>query len=214
MAARYFRCTFELPAGAAGQTAVVHVAADDRATVWVNGQELGTCADWHQLARFDATAAIRPGQTNVLAIRAENSPAPVKENPAGLIAVLEVQSAGQPPLRISTDAAWRVSDKEAVGWRDVKFDDAAWPQAQVAAAYGQGPWGRFDANPAACTPQVCGIPDPASDAGAAPFNDRLRVIYLLDPRGVTVEKLAPTPLPMVVVRSGDRRSLAASVDYQ
>ncbi len=52
-------------------------AASRTAEVWLNGVRLGTHAGGFSRFRFDATAAFRPGQTNLLVVKVDNSkPAP------------------------------------------------------------------------------------------------------------------------------------------
>lgn len=173
---RYFRRLFELPANAQIRKATLRMAADDKFTVWVNGIETGSGDDWRSPGRFDVSKSLKAG-TNVIAVRAENMPASVKENPAGLIASIEIDAGGQ-MASIRSDAAWRVEKKEANGWRDAAFDDSRWPHALVAARYGDGPWARYE----------------KSDETAGPFASgigvRLRVFYALATRPVSIRGLA------------------------
>jgi hypothetical protein len=105
-------------------------------------------------------------------------PAPVKENPAGLIASLDIDAGGQ-MVSVRSDAAWRVEKKEAEGWRDAGFDDSRWPRALVAARYGEGPWARYEKTDESAGPYASGI------------GDRLRVFYALATRPVVISGLAP-----------------------
>ena len=91
VAARVFRRTFDLPEAARIKRAALAITADDRCTVWLNGEKLGEHGDWHTLLRLDAVAGkLKPGR-NVLAVRAENVKADVPRNPAGLICGLSVE---------------------------------------------------------------------------------------------------------------------------
>jgi alpha-L-rhamnosidase len=143
-ATRYFRRAFELPAGKRVARAECFVAADDAATVYVNGKQVATAAGHPNLVRVElGRDAFREG-ANVIAIAAVNGNAPVPANPAGLICSIRVDfddAAGQEPLVITTDAAWRASDGEAAGWMEPAFDDAAWGKSKVLGAIGIGPWG-------------------------------------------------------------------------
>ena len=85
-AVRYFRYRFELPPGAS--SAVLRVAADDACEVYVNGQRVGAHDTWARTGVMSVGPLLRAGR-NVLAVRAENRPAP-SVNPAGLIARLAV----------------------------------------------------------------------------------------------------------------------------
>jgi len=137
--ARYFRCPFELPAIEVRQ-AEFRIAADDACEVFLNGTALGTHSTWEHPAVFVLDRHLRPGR-NVLAIRAENRPAPVQRNPAGLIACLTVVPAAGPPLHIVSDARWRAVREPPAHWQQPDLDDSSWPAAALAADGGLGPWG-------------------------------------------------------------------------
>jgi len=196
VAARYFRRVFDLPDKADVRRAALRVAADDKFTVWINGRELGSGADWKAPNNFDAAAALKPGR-NVLAVRGENVSSNVTQNPAGLTVGLDIELAGGVRSSIRSDAAWRAEQTAPVGWQGPEYDDAKWPAAVVAQTFGGLPWGRIgEAQPAGgIAPQVCGI------------GDKLRVIYALDPRSVLVRELqagAKYRLTVLDPVSGDR----------
>ena len=155
---------------------MLRLAVDDRFTVWLNGHEVGGGANWRAPERFEVKPWLRPG-ANLLAVRAENRPAPVTANPAGLLAGLEIELEGGGRLTVGSDAAWRASQTEAAGWREAAFDDAAWPAARATAPYGEGPWGTLDPEERSVPPCALG------------WADELRVIYALWPRPVRVRGL-------------------------
>jgi hypothetical protein len=78
----------------------------------------------------------------VLAVRAENRPAPSK-NPAGLIVRLAVTCAGGQQLIRISDGSWRAERALHPRWEQPTFDDSAWKAAAVAAPFGGGPWGKI-----------------------------------------------------------------------
>ena len=176
--ARFFRRSFELPAAAQIERAVLRVAVDDRFTVWLNGQEVGGGANWGAPERFEVASRLRPGR-NLLAVRAENLPARVTANPAGCLASLEIRLQGGGRLSIVSDATWRASKTEAASWREPVFDDAAWPAALATAHYGEGPWGQLGQEDRSVPPCALGLAD------------ELRVIYALLPRPLQVRGLPP-----------------------
>ncbi len=178
---RYFRRVFDLTEARVLRRATLTLTADDRFTVWLNGRELGSGANWSVLTRFDATPALRKGR-NVLAVRAENMKAPVALNPAGLTAALDLEFADSTGQTLRTDGNWRTSRGERTGWRNPDFDDADWSPALVTAAYGDAPWGRPGAEDPLFAPQACGI------------GDRLRVVYVLAPRPIVVHALRPATM--------------------
>ena len=148
------------------------MAADDRFTAWVNGKEVGA-GGGPAPQPLDVTAALREGR-NVVAVRAENMPAPVVKNPAGLLVAFEAGKAA----RFGTDATWRVGREEAPGWREPGFDDAKWAKAVVMGDPGMAPWGPVKP-PESFPPLAFGVVDGP------------RVVYMLDPSPVVLQGLAP-----------------------
>ena len=137
--ARYFRCRFDVPSTI--RSAVLRIAADDYCEVFLNGARIGSHETWQRAGAFSVEQMLQDG-SNVLAVRAENRPAPSK-NPAGLIARLAVTLADGQPRVIVSDTSWRTESKLQPGWEQAAFDDAAWATAVVAAPFGGGPWGKI-----------------------------------------------------------------------
>lgn len=180
--ARYFRRVFTLPDTHAVRRATLAITADDRFTVWLNGQEIGAGANWSAISIFSLSvtkpAALHTGR-NVLAVRAENLKAPVPLNPAGLTAALDLDFADTTRKTIRTDGDWRVSRVEREGWRGLDFDDKDWSSALVTAHFGEAPWGKPGAEDPLFAPQACGI------------GDHLRAVYVLTARPIVVRALRP-----------------------
>ncbi len=135
---RFFRRRFSLPSAVRG--ANVRVGADNQCEVYLNGTRLGTHGGWGQTAVFPVWKLLVPGE-NILAVRADNLPAPTK-NPAGLIVHLAVTLADGKQLAVVSDTSWRVEKTELASWEQPGFDDSAWKEAIVAAPLGGGPWGK------------------------------------------------------------------------
>ena len=176
--ARYFRRVFTLPATSALRSATLAITADDRFTVWLNGQEIGSGANWSAFAVFDLASALRKGR-NVLAVRAENLKAPVPLNPAGLSAALDLDFTDGSRQTLRTDAQWQASRVESEGWRSLDFDEAGWSPSLVTASFGAPPWGSAGVEDPLFAPQACGI------------GDRLRAVYVLVARPIVVRALRP-----------------------
>ncbi len=136
---RYFRRAIELTSDV--RRAELRITADDACEVFVNGHRVGAPAGWNRARAFDIAAHLVRG-ANVLAVRAENRPAPVDANPAGLIARCSVTLANDATVSIVSDASWRAQRLAQPRWETLDFDDASWPAATVAAPWGGGPWGR------------------------------------------------------------------------
>ena len=157
---RFFRKSFALPEGKTVESARLRVSADDRFSARLNGEVLGSAADWKAGKQFDDIARMLKAGANVLAVMAENVEATVPANPAGLIACLEIRFAGGDLLKLVSDAMWLSSKTEGAGWDSVAFDDAAWNKALAVGSYGDPPWGRIDSpKDDAFEPQSTGIPN-------------------------------------------------------
>ncbi len=74
----WYRLDFATPAGFTGKRAWLQFDAASRtAEVWLNGQRLGAHRGGFSRFRLDATAALKPGGTNTLLVKVDNtSPAP------------------------------------------------------------------------------------------------------------------------------------------
>ncbi len=136
---RYFRCGFKLSADV--NAAVLRVAADDVCEVFANGTRVGSHPSWARAGVFQVGPLLKTGD-NLLAIRAENRPAP-HANPAGMIARLAVTQADGKQMVLASDTSWLAEKQLCPQWEQVAFDDSKWKPAIVAAPFGGGPWGKI-----------------------------------------------------------------------
>jgi hypothetical protein len=137
-AVRFFRCRFEIPSQF--HSATLRVAADDACEVFLNGARVGAHDTWARAAVLDAGPFLQPG-ANLLAVRAENRPAP-SSNPAGLIVRLAVTLADGKQMVVVSDGSWRADSEQQSQWEQIAFDDTSWKTAAVSAPFGGGPWGK------------------------------------------------------------------------
>jgi hypothetical protein len=170
-AKRYFRKTFDLRTPFPGE---LWVSADDRFTAYINGKKVLGGSDWHNPQHAAVGPMLHSGR-NVLAIEAENLPAPAgAADPAGLICKMVIEPANGLSTAIRSDDSWRVSQSVAGQiWLDDAFDDSQWPHAKVLGDYGMAPWGKF--------PQLN-----SHGPFTAAIGDELRIIYVPSDRAVEV----------------------------
>ena len=138
---RFFRRTFELPAGANVKGTRLNITADDQFVLFVNGVEVGKSSGatdaWKQPMAFDVARHLKPG-TNVIAVAARNT----ASGPAGLLARLTVALEGREPLTILTDGAWQAGQTAGGDWKTTAAAPGApWQAARQVAKLGSGPWG-------------------------------------------------------------------------
>jgi hypothetical protein len=140
-ARRTFTRTFKIPDTSKLASAVLYVTADDRFDLFLNDQRIGGSASgneaWRHPQRFDLAPQLKSGE-NLLRIEAENLPAQVANNPAGLLCGGAV---------VFRDAS-RVS----------LASDDSWTDARIVARFGEGPWGRIGEDNHAIPPAAAGIP--------------------------------------------------------
>jgi len=172
---RAFRGLLELSADKKIATARLKISADDVATVWINGIPIGGSSDWRSGAQFELSTLLLHSGKNVVAVLAENKPADVLQNPAGLIANLEIGLSDGSNLNLRSNSQWRSSKVEVPNWQSTAYDDSAWSHAMEIGHYGDGPWGRLEGEPD--QPQSAGIPDKA------------RMIYCLSPQAIQIHEL-------------------------
>lgn len=176
----YFRLDFELPVGRAVKGARLVFSADGAASVYLNGSAVGESKDWRLGASVGGLAHVLRSGANVLAVRAENIAANVRANPAGLIAVLEIRFDDGDVRVLRSDATWRAARVGPHGWKELDFDDRAWPSALSLGPYGVSPWGKVGEASLAIGPQSIGIPGGA------------RLIYTLQPATIVVRRMELT----------------------
>ncbi|NUM52282.1 MAG: family 78 glycoside hydrolase catalytic domain [Candidatus Hydrogenedentes bacterium] len=138
LGARYFRFALDVPTDKHIDSARTLIAADNSASVFVNGTPAGINPDYHIAGEFDIGELLKPGR-NVVAVKAENGGE--SDNPAGLIGVVEVTFSDGSMLRSATDASWRVAKEDAANWTAPEFDDSAWAPAMELGPHGIKPWG-------------------------------------------------------------------------
>jgi len=173
--ARFFRRSFEVP-NAAITRATLRLTADDKLVAYLNGERIGSQNTWRTFREWNVAKQLQAGR-NVLAVRAENAPAP-QANPAGLLCALEIVQDGK-VTDITSDNSWRVAKSEEGGWTNVVFNDASWPAAKVVAKYGDSPWENLPeaAHRKYMVPYAAGIPG------------SVRVIYLPEGRRCVVREI-------------------------
>jgi hypothetical protein len=161
VAQRFCRRSFVLPEGKTVLQAKLRLAVDDWFSARLNGISLGADGNWKAGRQFNELAPLLKPGTNVLAIVAENKPANVSANPAGLLAILEIRFADGELLKLASEATWRWNKLEVAGWDTAGFDDGNWAQGLVIGLYGDGPWGLIGGGPedASSGPQALGIPE-------------------------------------------------------
>ncbi len=137
---RYFRRSFELPAGRTIKSATWLVTGDNQFAAFVNGGEVGQGSNFKSATVLDVKSKLRPGRNVLAASVANTGDAP---NPAGFLALLRVEFAAGEPLVLPTDENWRTADRESAKWLAPDFADSAWVAAKNLGAVGMAPWGQI-----------------------------------------------------------------------
>ena len=129
----YLRKSFTVEA--APSRAVLTVAADNRATVFLNGKQVAVNRSWENATSASVAKEIKPGE-NILAIRGVN-----EGGAAGVIARLELSFSGNQKKMVVTDTSWVSATNEAAGWQTTDFAAAGWARTASLGKLGVQPWG-------------------------------------------------------------------------
>ena len=130
----YFRNSFELRAPIFGE---VHITADNRFELSVNGVSVGKGEDWRQLEVYDISEHLKPGK-NCIAVLVTN----IDEGSAGLVARVLVKEKSGTLKSYSTDRSWKSSVRQYQNWTSSDFPDSEWVEAKTYGLLGETlPWG-------------------------------------------------------------------------
>jgi putative heme-binding domain-containing protein len=130
----YFRKTFTLGQVEFGQ---VHICADNRYELFVNGRPVATGNDWRKMDVHDVTKLLKPGK-NVVAAKVHNT----ETGPAGLVARVLTKEPASTLESSVTNSSWRTSVKQFNNWNQRNFRDKEWlPAAEYGLMGATLPWG-------------------------------------------------------------------------
>src|SRR5688572_17432792 len=129
----YFRKSFRL--GESAEKAVLLVACDNQATIYLDGKIVGENESWNEPTVIDLSKLLKAGD-HLLAIRAANN-----GGPAGLLAKLDVSLAGGKKDAVVSDSSWQGSTKEIAGWNKTATEVAGFAAATSLGKHGMQPWG-------------------------------------------------------------------------
>ncbi len=121
----FLRKTFDLPPGSEIARAAVRLTVDNRFTLYVNGQEIGSHDYWYDVQSYDVTAALHAGR-NVVAVDGGGD-----GGIDGLCLGLRVELTDGTALELGSDGSWRGAATAAEGWATAAFEDSAWERVRV-----------------------------------------------------------------------------------
>ncbi len=128
----------EFSPGKRPASATLTVAADNEATVWIDGTKVLENKSWAEPSRADVTA-LAGGRNKVLSVQAKNA-----DGPAGVLVMLEMKYADGSSKRVISDTSWKVAPAATAGaaWTTPGFVGADdWPHADGRGVLGARPWG-------------------------------------------------------------------------
>jgi putative heme-binding domain-containing protein len=209
---RYFRRTFEYNGRLTKAT--LSIAADDEATVYINGKEVARPKGWEKATYKDVTGEVKRGR-NIIAIRGRNTSSDV----AGILATLQLFAGKRSDATIVTDESWLASDKEQTGWHELDFNDSVWSKAKSKGKLGDQPWGDVLKVPVATPAEslttlpgfkvellhssemgegswICMAIDSKGRLIISPQDDRQPLLRMTLTRAGKVSKIEPIPAPV------------------
>ena len=139
----YFRCSFDLPEEAKVTQAQCYITASGSFKLFVNGCLAGYNISKPKAEEIIITELLGQGK-NVIAISVK-LPKQIYEpnNPAGLIAAIKIEFAGNKTTIMVTDKQWVTANEEKEDWKDLHCDDSSWKAASEVEKFGYGPWGKI-----------------------------------------------------------------------
>ena len=159
---RFFRKEFVV--SGAPTNAVLALACDNKATIYLDGKVVGENDSWSEATVLDLVKQLKAGE-HVLAVRAEND-----GGSAGLIAKLDISYAGTKKESVLSDGSWLVSAKETSDWAKPGAEPAGFVVATSLGKHGMQPWGAVLAAVGAAQ-----APSAAKKAGQATPAESLQV---------------------------------------
>ncbi len=134
---RYFRRSFQLPAGQQISQAHCYITADNAYELYLNGHYLKSGSD-HTVISSVTLSEFLQSRTNTLAVQVENQGD--SSNPAGLLAAIVIEFTNNETLEIVSDNQWRTNSQEITNWKTISFDDSNWANTVSLGLYGMSPW--------------------------------------------------------------------------
>jgi putative heme-binding domain-containing protein len=159
---RYFRKPFRL--GDVPEKAVLTLACDNQATIYLDGKIVGENDDWSKPTVLDLARTLKAGE-HLLAVRAVNH-----GGAAGLIAKFDILFPTTKRQGLQTDSSWEVAAKEIPGWNKPDTEVAGFTPATTLGKHGVQPWGAVLAAAGAAL-----APGAAKKPGEATPADSLKV---------------------------------------
>jgi alpha-L-rhamnosidase len=133
---RYFRTSFNVPAGRRVKRAIAIVGADPECEFFFNGVRVAAPNRIAYPQDADITALVHPG-ANTIAVQAHH---PAANTPAGLIAAVKIEFTSGEPLLFQSGNHWVAIVKPEGGWEKPGFLDSGWQAAKDLGEYGMAPW--------------------------------------------------------------------------
>lgn len=130
---RYFRKEFRMTD--APEKATLRFAADNKATVYLNGKAIAANSDWNSPTVVNMARMLKAGD-HLLAVRAENG-----GGAAGFLLELDVLFPTTKKMSLVTDTSWQVSAREEAGWNQLEGKPAGFTAAKSLGKHGAQPWG-------------------------------------------------------------------------
>ncbi|MDA0195598.1 MAG: DUF1549 domain-containing protein [Bacteroidetes bacterium] len=121
---RYFRHAFTL-SDKEMVSAEVLISVDHTYTLYINGLEVSSGADWKKVDKLDVSTLLHAGE-NIIAIEGVNEGSIA--NPAGILFVMKVKPVDGEELFVQSDTDWKSTDtKPEEDWITLAFNDKDWP---------------------------------------------------------------------------------------
>jgi len=133
---RYFRRIFTVDTNKVIKAARILATADNELLVYLNGSLVLKGDNFNVVYEEEVHSRLKAGE-NILAMRVVNGDD--KPNPAGLIAMLDIEYEDGNRTEIATNELWQAATDVGMNWR-TEADGTGWTAARDLGAYDMSPW--------------------------------------------------------------------------
>ena len=131
----YFRKTFRIPTGPL-RAELAGVGDFCRMTMFVNGELVADVDPYRPPLEIDVAEHLKPGEENVLAVRATSV-----SGPSAIFLRLHITPNQGKRQTVVTDDTWLVTGNPPAGWHGRKFSPQGWRRAATFGEVAGQPWG-------------------------------------------------------------------------
>ena len=137
----YFRKEVTVPQGKKVTSALIRMTADNKFTVYLNDEKIGSGNSWQKVYDFDVTDKIK--NNNIVAIQAANTSGDI----CGLLFSLKINFDDGSEIYVDADKStkdWKTTNQKYSSWTNLAFNDSKWGRIKLLGDYETSSWEKVD----------------------------------------------------------------------